>query len=152
MTPFSILLTPGWSWRAAVALLATASAATVISWWLLVPAASGVAVGVAVSAAVVAVVASAASLWRAGRGVLSFDGRAWWLTRRPGEEPIAGAARVAIDLGSFLLLRFEPLHRSGMAWLPVDSNTARSDWHALRAAVYSARLDAGSAAGGAPFT
>ncbi len=151
MTPLSIVLTPRRSWRTAVALLVIAAASSAIAWWWLAPAASGVVAGVAVSAAVVAVVASATSLWHLGSGVLSFDGRAWWLTTRPGDEPTAGAVRVAIDLGGFLLLRFESAQPSAKAWLPIDANSSPGDWHALRAAVYCARIDAASPAGDAPF-
>ncbi len=150
MTPFRIELTPSRRWRAAVALVAAASVSSVLAWWALVPTASGIAVGVVATVVIVAAVGSAASLCRLGGGVLSFDGRAWWWTRRPGDEPIAGAARVAIDLGDFFLFRFQPALPRGHVWLPVDSAVARGDWHVLRAAVYSARLGRESSAAGAP--
>jgi hypothetical protein len=56
-------------------------------------------------------------------------------------------AAVAIDLGSFLLLRFLPEGRSGpgaVRWIPVGRRGLEREWHAFRCAVYSPRPAAGS--------
>ena len=69
-----------------------------------------------------------------------------------GDEPWAGRLHVAIDLDSWMLLKFE--HEvtgryRRVDWIPVQRLGMESSWHALRCAVYSSRpspsLDASSA-------
>jgi hypothetical protein len=55
---------------------------------------------------------------------------------------------VAVDLGAWMLLRFErdatPRLRR-IVWLPLQRRGLETPWHALRCAVYSARPVAGRA-------
>ena len=93
-----------------------------------------------------------ASLIRLPTVQLAWDGQGWALRRAApiGIEPVAGALSVAIDLGSWMLLRFVPAApalRSGRTiWLPVQRVGIEAQWHALRCAVYSPHpVDAASA-------
>ena len=94
--------------------------------------------------------ATAASVWMVLRLSavpafdLHWDGYAWHLGRpsAPAADPIEGDVQVAIDLGSWMLLRF---HSSRMAeersryWLPLQRRGLEAAWHGLRCAVYSPR-------------
>lgn len=117
-------------WRVAGTVLAGAAAAALIGWasaWggLQAPAQAGAAL---VAASVAMVLA-----WRLGRSLpvrLQWDGAAW----RMGDTE--GRLTVALDLGPWLLLRFDAL--SGpVRWLPVGAVDAGSSWHGLRCAVYA---------------
>jgi hypothetical protein len=47
---------------------------------------------------------------------------------------------VAIDLGSWMLLRFvAELPRMRTTWIPVQRDRVEGDWHALRCAVHARR-------------
>ena len=75
---------------------------------------------------------------------LRWDGRHWHVGLAPsiGQEPFAGGLAVSLDLGFWMLLRFQPASADcprRLTWLPVQSRGLESQWHALRCAVYSAR-------------
>lgn len=75
---------------------------------------------------------------------LRWDGQLWHLgpPASVGHEPRAGALRVLVDLGPWMLLRFEPAYstwRHRSIWLPVQRLGLESQWHALRCAVHSPR-------------
>jgi hypothetical protein len=138
---FQVSLRPSGLWRAAVILLAAAAAVAIVVWLSTreSPAAPWVWVLVAFGASVLA--ASAASLACLPGGELRWDGRTWHLGRSTG-EPLPGDLTVAIDLGTWMLLRFVPAGgaaRSHGRWLPVQRRGLESQWHALRCAVYSPR-------------
>ena len=139
-----VALTRFGAWQAAVGVLASSSALSAVAWWAtqhrLPPLAAGVATGVALCAAAWL----ALSLVRVPHARLRWDGRGWHL-RRVGSapaEPVAGEVTATIDLGPWMLLRFEPLaraRREAPVWLPVQRAGIESQWHALRCAVYSPR-------------
>ncbi len=98
-------------------------------------------------------------LWRAGASLLRnaplslrWDSQRWHLgpLASAGDEPWPGSLAVALDLGPWLLLRFEheaDLRRRRITWLPVQRRGLEAEWHALRCAVYCARSDPGLDAG-----
>lgn len=106
------------AWRAAVAALHGLAAAAMLAW-LAGPA---------------WVPLGAAALWLAWRHapvsapLLAWDGQGWWLDGAPGRP------RIALDLGVWMLLRFDADADAGRRhWLPVS--TAAGHWTAWRAAL-----------------
>ena len=73
---------------------------------------------------------------------LRWDGAQWALAAAEGEFA-AGSIRPALDLGIWLLLRFDPAAGGATQWLPVGRASQPAAWPALRAAVF-----AGPVAGG----
>jgi len=129
------------AWRVAVAAVACAALASLVAWLLGSPhGASGwVRAGVAVAA--LAILGLAASLWRQRPVRLRWDGFAWTIAPADGAAPERpGRLEVAIDLGSFLLLRFLPPAGAGglaVRWIPVGRAGLEREWHAFRCAVHS---------------
>ena len=122
-------------------MVALAALATLAAWLLASPLGELAWVRVGVAVAAIATVALAASLWRQSAVRLRWDGLAWTVAAAAGsgpEEP--GRMELAIDLGSFLLLRFRPAGRSGptaVRWSPVGRAGLEREWHAFRCAVHS---------------
>jgi hypothetical protein len=86
-------------------------------------------------ASLVALLAGTAAAWYVRRtqsaGELRWDGARWhWLGQ-------AGRVGVALDLGAWLLLRFEP-DAGARRWFPASQARTGGAWVALRAALYSA--------------
>jgi hypothetical protein len=80
---------------------------------------------------------------------LRWDGQLWRLgaPSSAGHEPRVGKLRVMLDLGPWMLLRFEPAEstwRTRAIWLPVQRRGLETQWHALRCAVYSPRPKPGT--------
>jgi hypothetical protein len=126
------------AWRMSVALLCAAATAAMAAW-----------LGAGPWTAVAATLAAGASLpltQRAPRR-LSWDGVRWRLgaVATPVDELPSGTLSVMIDLGAFLLLRFEADEMRALQWLPVQRNGLEASWHALRCALYSSRPAAASA-------
>ncbi|MGZ5713510.1 MAG: hypothetical protein ACXWIG_05075 [Caldimonas sp.] len=147
----AITVTRFGAWRVAILIVALAAEAALAIWLATSPLGASVPVRIGIAAAALAVVALAASLLRMPPLTLRWDGREWSVLPVAGSSPgpWAGELRVAIDLGSFLLLRFVPHGRSGPAvarWIPVGRRGQEREWHALRCAVYSPRPAAGSVA------
>lgn len=104
-------------------------------------------------ATVLAVAGSAAAVSAAFAGrllavrpfSLRWDGRCWHLSPsvRPDIEAVPGEIHAAIDLGRWLLLRFEPERRGAARWLPVQHPGLEASWHSLRCAVFSPRVASG---------
>lgn len=141
-------------WRMFVGAVAAASIASIVAWACLVPEAQAAGVCVAVALAGVAVGALAMSLLRAPAASLRWDGSGWACgeAATPSSAPIPGDLDVAIDLGSFMLLRFasrEGTRRKSVRWIPVERRGPEREWHSFRCAVYSPRPAAGTA-GAAP--
>jgi len=137
------------AWRAAVAVLALAALASLLAWVLGSPLGEGPWIRVGVGFAALATLALATSLWRQPGARLRWDGLAWTVASPASAEPVSGRLEVAIDLGSFLLLRFTPAGRSGPAsvrWIPVGRAGLEHEWHAFRCAVHSPQPAAGTAA------
>jgi hypothetical protein len=138
------------AWRVAVALVALAALASLAAWLLGSPLGESGWVRAAVALAALASLGSAASLWRQPPVRLRWDGVGWALAPAgdlAAERP--GRLDVAIDLGSFLLLRFVPSGDSGPAaarWIPVGRAGLEREWHAFRCAIHSPAPPAGRAA------
>jgi hypothetical protein len=69
-------------------------------------------------------------IWRAGASDIEVDNLA------------VGELLVAIDLGPWMMLRFEPATRRRFrrfSWIPVQRWGIESEWHSLRCALYSPR-------------
>jgi len=146
-----VLLTRFGVWRYAVALLVAAALAAVWAWWSTWDGSQAQSTSITLLAALVTlslvIVVLAASLASVRCAALRWDGQGWWLQhlqqdRTVAGEPLAGEIIVAIDLGLWVLLRFEPAMRgSGIrsVWLPVQRAGIEAQWHALRCALYSPR-------------
>jgi hypothetical protein len=105
----------------------------------------------AVAAGGVTLLIASLALWRWMRqwqpSSLRWDTQQWFLgpVHTRGQEPAAGRIEVCLDLGDWLLLRFEPegVRRWGLprgsAWLPLQRRGHELPWHALRSTVYCAR-------------
>jgi hypothetical protein len=141
--PLLVLLQRFGVWRGAVGGLGALTLAAIGGWWI----AHGQDVGLmgSMGLALVAVVTLAAviSLGRIGACWLRWDGRCWRLGRidaGPGGDGRVGDVRVALDLGPWMLLRFEPAEaRRRPIWLPLQRHGLEVQWHALRCAVYAPR-------------
>jgi hypothetical protein len=75
---------------------------------------------------------------------LRWDGRDWHLgaPNLAGHEPVAGVLRMSVDLGAWMLLRFEPASAGAVVrpvWLPAQRRGLETQWHALRCAIHSPR-------------
>ncbi len=141
---FQVVLDRFGVWQAAVLAAALAGGFVMLAWlaseqpsvsgasrWM----AAGVALALLVLGAAVARVPSVSLRW---------DGQRWYLgpPQSAGHEPDSGKMYVAIDLGPWMLLRFEPAEstwRTRATWLPAQRRGLESRWHALRCAVYSPR-------------
>ena len=139
------------AWRAAVGLVALAGLAAMAAWLATSPLGAGAGVRTGAALAALAVVALAVSLLRTPAVIVRWDGALWSVAPSlpPSAAPAPGELSVALDLGSFLLLRFVAQARSGAAaarWIPVGRRGLEHEWHAFRCAVYSPRPASGSTA------
>jgi hypothetical protein len=119
-------------WVVFTAVLGAAAAANVAAW---VAMRSGLSVAgwLALAAAVAGGLATAAWMWhRQAPGLLEWDGERW---RWAGCD---GDARVAIDLGGWMLLRFSAA-AAGHAWIAASRGQTKGAWTALRSALFSRR-------------
>ena len=82
-------------------------------------------------------------------GRLAWNGRCWALTDAAcgNGEAVVGSVTVALDFGSWLLLRFiaHPQHGGTTRWLPLQRSRHEDDWHALRCALHAGPVEADSA-------
>jgi hypothetical protein len=74
--------------------------------------------------------------WRRLPQTLAWDGSGWSLRAAAGSS-IGGDARLMIDLGGWMLVRFSPLPPSAPHWLALSRRDAAGDWTALRVALYA---------------
>jgi hypothetical protein len=129
------------AWRAAVAVVAAAALAALGAWLFASPLGETPLARVGVAFAALVTVGLAASLWRQPTVRLRWDGLAWTVaTPGAAAEEVAGRLEPAIDLGSFLLLRFHPAGRPGTVgarWIPVGRAGLEREWHGFRCAVHS---------------
>ncbi len=104
----------------------------------------------AVAGAARAVVALAVSLRRTEVLTVRRDGDQWSVDSGAALlAPAVGELLVALDRGSYLLLRFRPEGRPGPAAVrpvPVGRRRLERGWHAFGCAVYSPRPATGPAA------
>ena len=126
-------------WQAAVWLVAGAAIAALAAWAVTTfdsQPQSGGAIVVAVAAALVlATIGLALSLARVEAGLLSCRDGVWTFAPDTAARR-TGRLEVAMDLGSFLLLRLVEGPRASV-WLPVQRRGVEAQWHGLRCAVYS---------------
>jgi hypothetical protein len=144
------------AWRHIVVAFTAGVVLVLILWFVHRPAVwplSGVAALVLIALAAIGL---CASLLRTPAVSLRWDGRDWHAgpAGSAGQEPATGALSVAVDLGSWMLLRFVPRGTnrwSRAIWLPVQRSAMEEPWHVLRCAVYSPRpaRDAAQDAGAA---
>ena len=139
-------------WRAGILLLLVAALAAQGAWlvarhddtpaWLL-----------AMLSAFSLVLVGAASLHlRCPPAELRWDTERWHLgaVGTAGADECAGHLTIALDLGFWMLLRFEfegVPQRRRVRWLPLQRRGLEGPWHALRCAVYGARPASGRPAG-----
>lgn len=122
-------------------LCATWAAANGVAWALSWTEASAWSSGV-----VIMLAAGVAALltWRALRrhaaviGLLAWDTASWhWAAAGAATQP--GRVQVMIDLGPWMLLRFNPVApRAAGTWLAISRGAAAGQWPAWRAALYAA--------------
>jgi len=136
-------------WSVAVVLVAVAGIGAMAVWLASSPLGEGAWARVGVAAGALAVIVLAESLLRSVALVVRWDGTRCSLGSSvvSAIAPVSGDLLVALDLGSFLLLRFLPEGRSGaraVRWIPVERRGLEREWHAFRCAVYSPRPAAGA--------
>jgi hypothetical protein len=153
--PFQVCVERLGVWRAAVIALLTVSAAVAVAWLIARHASMPFGWQVAIGGVSVLLLAGGAGLFRISPFCLRWDGQAWHLgpAASAGDEPCRGSLAVALDLGAWMLLRFD--HESAMRgrrtrWLPVQRRGLEGRWHALRCAVYCSRPVSGIDAGHEP--
>jgi hypothetical protein len=126
-------------WQGAVWLVAGAAISAMAAWAVAMfdsQPPSGRALVVAVAAVLsLATIGLAFSLSRVEGGLLTCRDGVWVFATDTGASR-SGTLEVAMDLGSFLLLRLVERRRT-IVWLPVQRGGAQTQWHALRCAVYS---------------
>jgi hypothetical protein len=131
-------------WRCAVITIVGLGFVIVGSWLMTREQRPGAALLMATALGGVGLLAWAVSLTRLGSLRLRWDGQIW----RAGASDIevdnlaVGELLVAIDLGPWMMLRFEPATRRRFrrfSWIPVQRWGIESEWHSLRCALYSPR-------------
>ena len=131
-------------WCAGVVGLAGVAGAVLLAWWWKMPAptppwATALALAGCAGAAV-----CAAGLVLQPHVRLRWDGREWSYDTATGQAR-TGKVGVAVDLGSWLLLRFVPSSARRLPWPPrvrwiaVQRAGLEARWHALRCTVYAPR-------------
>ena len=137
--PLRMSLAPDQRWQAFTVACTGAAAANFAAW--LASAAEWHGPRVAAAALFAAALASMACLhWvrrREASGLLVWDGAAWsWaIGQAPASE---GGVRVMIDLGAWMLLRFEPaLSPSRTTWLAASRRQAGALWPVWRATLFA---------------
>ena len=139
--PIEVRLHHDGQWRGFV-LTVLASNCAVVATWLFTAEAD---VALKASVVVAALIASVAALPLALRSdrTLRWTGQRWQLIdagrdRAPAQD---GEMSVALDLGSWMLLRFTAsgVSPSVVIWLPVQRRGLEAGWHGLRCALYASR-------------
>jgi hypothetical protein len=132
--PVRWVCSPQPAWRAAQSGLVAVAAAVVAAW-----ASAWAELGEAAMFAAVLTTATLAALlgWallRQPRGELEWSGQRWSFLTAEGLR-IEGRLDAAVDLGSWMLLRFRPPAAS--RWIAVSRGARAAAWSAFRAALYS---------------
>ena len=125
-------------WRAFVVALVILTSVSMGLW--LASAEIGAAFKGVLAAVTLALGATALSMTAPFDLSLRWTGSSWALSPRgaPASKPVAGVLTVAIDLGSWMLLRFVD-ESPRTTWIPVQRAGIEGDWHALRCAVHAPR-------------
>lgn len=128
-------------WRCAVLALAGCAIGVLCAWAIQARGAQNDAVMWLALALGVASLGLARSLWRVRALTLAFHPPTWFVAAaRQNDAPVAGALKVSLDLGPWMLLRFTPASETRAArrlWVPVQLSALKADAHALRCALYS---------------
>src|SRR5262245_17845405 len=133
--PMAIAPGAGTGWRAALLAVAATTLGVLVVWaWTT---ADDLPLGARAAVLGLAALACAAVVRLALRRpprALRFTGACWELEVGPAGEALAGEARVALDFGSWMLVRFEPGHgrRGAALWISLACAGRTADWHALR--------------------
>ena len=131
-------------WQAAIFLVLLVAELS-LGLWLVGREAQDLLHQVATLAGAAALLPLAWSLARTRAVQLRWDGQGWTLQAAPpppGNVPTPGDITVAVDLGLWMLLRFQPQAASRWSlplWLPVQRRGIEAQWHGLRCAIYSPR-------------
>ena len=128
--PVRVSLGRSVGWIACVA-LCTGFATTNLAAWLLLLNDTRLSVAV-----VVGLLVAGLTAWRLHRthttADLNWNGAEWqW-------KGSSGQAHVALDLGKWMLLRFDPVHGK-RCWIAASRRSSNGPWPALRAALYAPR-------------
>lgn len=118
------------AWRVAGALLAALAGASAAAW---AAGHGGATPPFLILAAAAAACGAAVLAWRRGAvapSALRWDGAVWRLGDREGR------VIVALDLGGWALLRFQPAG-GRPSWLPVGAAETGAAWHPLRCALHA---------------
>lgn len=143
---FQVTLSRFGVWRACVWALAAGAVLVLAAWVHSRPTPAGLGLHLLVVAVIGLVLALAGWLVRVPATTLRWDGQAWWLARATAVESSParrGELLIAIDLGSWMLLRFTPdaMGRRPWAviWLPAHRRGLEPEWHGLRCTLHAAR-------------
>ena len=141
--PLLVLLQRFGVWRGAMGALGVLTVAALGAWWMAREPRVGLFGSVALALVAACALGAVASLARVAPSWLRWDGRCWRLGKIAaglGGDGVVGELRVVLDLGPWMLLRFEPSGARRQAiWLPVQRRGIETQWHALRCAVYAPR-------------
>ena len=142
-------------WRAAVALLGLLGVAAIAAWGLTREPPLGATASIVAALVAAAITGWAVWLARVPAVNLGWDGQRWQLVRADAvpDESAFGELRVVIDLGPWMLLRFELVaagSRPRVTWLPVQRRGIEAQWHALRCTVHAPRPAPGADAADGP--
>jgi hypothetical protein len=153
-TAFSIEIRTCAGWRLGVAGL-TAASLLVVGLWIATLLAREELAWIWLAMAALPAIAAAASMRWVDRARLRWDGGDWHLARSapPAMAEQAGTMAVALDGGSWMLLRFRAraaTERPRITWLALSRHDLGGAWHALRCAVYSPRPDPAGPSAQAP--
>ena len=135
------------AWCAAIGALRLLAAAATLAWWWSNDGSQPRALVLGVGVLAFVVIGLAGGLARVRPVRLHWDSQRWHLG---AAQPTPGNLAIALDLGSWMLLKFEhdlTPGRRRVSWLPVQRRGLEAHWHALRCAVYCARPAPGHAAG-----
>jgi len=146
---FQVVLDRFGVWRALVRVAALMGAGVMAAWLVSQPPSMPAVVRACVVIAALALLWLGASAARVPPVSVRWDGQLWHLgpPESAGHEPDNGDLRVVLDLGPWMLLRFEPAEstwRVPATWLPAQRRGLEPQWHALRCSVYSPRPQPGS--------
>ena len=142
---FHVVLDRFGVWRAAVIGVVLAGALAMLAWFVLQPPPPAPALLRWVALFMTTIVCGLGlSLARVPPMRLRWDGQLWHLgpAETAGRELRSGSLRVIIDLGVWMLLRFEPEtpgERPRAVWIPAQRRGLEASWHGLRCAVHSPR-------------
>ena len=140
---FHITLECFGAWRSALLTLMFVAAAALGSWCFADDPQRPFAVTAALAIVSLGISGACATSWRCPPMRVRWDGQSWYLAPAAQRDEVRVLRLdVALDLGAWMLLRFEhdvaPDGRS-VSWLPAQRWGHASQWHALRCAVYCAR-------------